>query len=109
MQTELYADGIGEITVSGSIVRIDLVSLSATHKDANGQPVPEFRQRLILSTEGFANSFEVLQKAMDGLIEAGAIRRNMPAQPMTAPAGLAPEAHKTNGSAPRLNGSPNFA
>ena len=27
MHAELYSDGIGEITVSGTIVRVDLVSL----------------------------------------------------------------------------------
>lgn len=107
MQTELYADTIGEITVSGAIVRIDLVSLSATRRDASNQPVPEFRQRVIMSIEGFANSFEVLQKAMHGLIESGAIRRNpQPAEVAPVPpagAGVA----KANGATHA--GSPNFA
>ena len=43
MSTELYADGIGEITVTGTIVRIDLMSLSATERDSdnnNGNPSP---------------------------------------------------------------------
>ncbi|HTJ56867.1 MAG TPA: hypothetical protein VL418_04795 [Devosiaceae bacterium] len=113
MQTELYADSIGEITVSGAIVRIDLVSLSATQRDANNKPVPEFRQRVIMSIEGFANSFEVLQKAMHGLIESGAIRRTMAderegaATPGPSPSHAAP---RTNGSGVRLDGaSPNFS
>lgn len=102
MQNEIYADAIGEITVTGPIVRIDLVSLSATQRDAANQPVPEFRQRLIMSIEGFANSYEVLQKAMNGLLEAGAIRRNMPeeASHVSAPGAM-------NGSA--SSASPNFA
>ena len=111
MQSELYADTIGEITVSGAIVRIDLVSLSATQKDAAGKPVPEFRQRVIMSMEGFANSFEVFQKAMHGLIEAGAIRRTTPAE-RGADAGPAPAAAggaKANGNGARLDHSPNFA
>ena len=101
MQNELYADAIGEITVTGTIIRIDLVSLSATEKDASGQPVPQLRQRVVMSIEGFANSFDVLQKAMNGLIEAGAVKR-VDAQPPVAPA-------RNNGSAPRPGGSPNFA
>jgi hypothetical protein len=104
MHSELYADSIGEITVSGAIVRIDLVSLSATQKDAAGQPVPEFRQRVVMSVEGFANSFEVIQKAMHGLIEAGAIRRTLP-QDAAMPAARA----GGNGAGAPLNGSPNFA
>lgn len=100
MQNEIYADAIGEITVTGPIVRIDLVSLSATQRDDTGQPVPEFRQRVVMSIEGFANSYEVLQKAMNGLLEAGAIRRNVPEEP-------APARKRTNGSASPV--SPNFA
>lgn len=97
MQTEIYADAIGEITVTGTIMRLDLVSLSHTMRDDRGQPVPEQRMRVVMSIEGFANSFEVLQNAMNGLIEAGAIRRNDPEPVKARPAGAA------NGSA-----SPNF-
>ena len=104
MQRELYADAIGEITVTGAIVRIDLVSLSATQKDAANQPVPEFRQRVVMSIEGFANSYEVLQKAMNGLIEAGAIRRTTPEE-NAIPVAAHP---KPNGSA-KPGSSPNFA
>jgi len=102
MQNEVYADAIGEITVTGPIVRIDLVSLSASERDASNQPVPVFRQRVIMSIEGFANSYEVLQKAMNGLLEAGAIRRTMPEEPVrvSAPAAM-------NGS--DTSPSPNFA
>jgi hypothetical protein len=110
MQTELYADSIGEITVSGAIVRIDLVSLSATQRDASNQPVPEFRQRVIMSVEGFANSFEVLQKAMQGLIEAGAVRRTTQTERVTPPQTAATgDPARANGSGARPNGSPNFA
>lgn len=103
MQGELYADAIGEISVNGTIVRIDLVSLSVTMRDDMGQLVPEHRQRIVMSLEGFANSFDVLQKAMNGLIEAGAIRRNEPVDnvvPARPP--------KPNGNGARHNGSPNF-
>jgi hypothetical protein len=75
MHAELYSDGIGEITVSGTIVRVDLVSLSPTEHDANNKPKPVFRQRLIFSVEGFANSVEVMQKALQGLVDAGAVKR----------------------------------
>ena len=100
---EVYADAIGEITVTGTIVRIDLVSLSPTMRDDGGQHVPEHRQRIVMSLEGFANSFDVLQKAMNGLIQAGAIRRNEPEA--VAAAATAP---KPNGNGARQNGSPNF-
>lgn len=105
MQDELYSDGITEITVNGTIVRIDLASLSATERDAEGRPKSVFRQRLILSTEAFANSVEVMQKALDGLIEAGAITRR-PA-PGATPQLVSSRGPEIDGAPPR-RGSPNF-
>jgi hypothetical protein len=78
MHSELYTDGIEEITVSGSIVRVDLVSLSPTERDANNAQKRVFRQRLIFSVESFANSVDVMQNALQGLVDAGVIRRNQP-------------------------------
>jgi hypothetical protein len=76
MHDELYTDGVGEITVSGTVVRVDLVSLSPTERDENGAPKSVFRQRLIFSLEGFANAVELMQKAFQGLVETGAVRRS---------------------------------
>ena len=81
MNQELYADGIGEITVTGHIVRIDVMSLSATEKDEKNNPKPVFRQRIIMPVEAFANAVDLMQKALGGLVEAGAIRRVSDAPP----------------------------
>src|SRR3954451_7771642 len=80
MHVESFTDGVDEITVSGSIVRVDLVSLSPTERDANNVPKRVFSQRLIFSVESFANSVDVMQKALQGLVDAGVIRRNQPAE-----------------------------
>ena len=76
MHNEIYSDGCGEITVSGSVVRIDLVSLSPTERDAAGNPKPVFRQRIIMPVDAFANAAELMQKALSGLLDAGAIARS---------------------------------
>lgn len=81
MHAELYTDGVEEITVGGSIVRVDLVSLSPTERDANNAPKRVFCQRLIFSVEAFANSVDVMQNALQGLVDAGVIRRNPPGAP----------------------------
>jgi len=78
MHDELYTDGVEEITVGGSIVRVDLVSLSPTERDANNAPKRVLRQRLIFSVEAFANSVDVMQNALQGLVDAGVVRRNQP-------------------------------
>jgi hypothetical protein len=58
------------------VVRVDLVSLSPTERDANNNPKATLRQRLIFSVEGLANSVEVAQKALQGMVDAGVIQRN---------------------------------
>lgn len=78
MQEELYTDGVDEVMISGTIVRVDLFSLSPTERDANNFPKKVFRQRLIFSAEGFANSVEVMQNALQGLVDAGVVKRNAP-------------------------------
>ncbi|MFH5927598.1 hypothetical protein [Roseomonas xinghualingensis] len=109
MQPELYSDGIGEITVSGSIVRVDLMSLSATERDANNTPKSVLRQRIIFSVEGFANSVDVMQKALQGLVDAGVVRRTVPgpaAHRDSSGTGGAPRDGKL--AAPSARVSPNF-
>jgi hypothetical protein len=78
MHAELYTDGVEEVTVGGSIVRVDLVSISPTERDDNNVPKRVFSQRLIFSVEAFANSVEVMQNALQGLVDAGVVRRNQP-------------------------------
>ncbi len=97
MSSELYSDGIGEITVTGTIVRIDLMSLSATERDASNNPVPVFRQRIVMPVDAFANAVDLMQKALTGLVEAGAVRR----------IGDVPAVEAQKGQ-PVSNASPNF-
>lgn len=111
MHDELFTDGVGEIMVSSTVVRVDLVSLSATEREASGAPKSVFRQRLIFSLEGFANSVELMQKALEGLVEAGAVTRTRRTEPM-----LSPVSQVTTEPAPvaaqkpqAANASPNFS
>jgi hypothetical protein len=72
---EVYSDGVSEITVTGPIVRIDLMSLSPAERDIHGNPKPVLRQRIVMPVDAFANSVELMQKAVAGLIEAGSIKQ----------------------------------
>jgi hypothetical protein len=109
MHVELYTDGVDEITVGGSIVRVDLFSLSPTERDANNAPKRVFCQRLIFSVESFANSVEVMQNALQGLVDSGVIRRNQPRVPAEPPQAASSERGTLNPSSPRSpNGSANF-
>jgi hypothetical protein len=89
-------------------VRVDLVSLSPTERDANNAPKAVLRQRLIFSTEGFANSVELMQKALQGLMEAGALTRT---QTRTGTSTAPPSGDGALAAAERpraVNVSPNF-
>lgn len=105
MGSELYADGIGEITVTGSIVRIDLMSLSATERDEKNAPKAVFRQRVIMPIDAFANAVDLMQKALAGLVEAGAVRRVADAPKL---AGRDGDAGRAEAGQPPTNASPNF-
>jgi hypothetical protein len=100
MKSEIYSDGIGEITVTGSVVRVDLMTLSATERDASNNLKSVVRQRIIFPVEGFANAVELMQKALKGLVEMGAIRHTS--------ASAASELVHPNDVVARANLSPNF-
>jgi hypothetical protein len=108
MHSELYTDGIEEITVGGAIVRVDLVSLSPTERDANNAPKKVFRQRLIFPVEAFANSVEVMQNALQGLVDAGVVKRNQPRAPAD-PAAMSSIGERTTTINPDTPRSPNVS
>ena len=81
--TEMFADNIGEIVLTGALVRIDLVSLSATAKDAAGAPTRELRQRIVMPVDGFVHSFSLMVQVMQQLEKHGLVTRN--AVPAGAP------------------------
>jgi hypothetical protein len=87
MVDEVFADGLGEITITGSTVRLDLVSLSTTEKNPNGEPKLCFRQRVIMPVEAFMNAFDLMQKVTKELVDNGAVKRvavNEPAAQVSA-------------------------
>jgi hypothetical protein len=90
MHAEIYTDGVDEVTIGGSIVRVDLISLSPTERDANNAPKKVFCQRLIFSAESFANSVEVMQNALQGLVDAGVVQRSRPRGLNVSPRASAP-------------------
>jgi hypothetical protein len=98
MSIERYADAIGEISLVGTTVRIDLVSLSHDKKDAEGKPQPEFRQRVVMPVDGFVQSFGLMARVMQQLEKQGVIKRQ-PAEggaAASATAATAPAPKSTN-------------
>lgn len=101
MEREVFADGIGEITLSGGMVRMDLVSMVGTQKSQDQPPQLEFKQRVVMPPDGFLRSFSAMENLVKQLVEAGLVKpRNgdTPASTVTT--------DKDGGSAPPK--SPNF-
>lgn len=67
MDDQVFADGIGQISVIAGTVRVDFVAYSPVEKDARGQPVAVFRHRLIMSIESFFQTAEKIQEAAQAL------------------------------------------
>ena len=74
---ELYADGIGGISLTEGLVRIELVSLLPNAVEPN-RPTPDVRQRLLMTPQGFLQAFAAMQDLLGKLEEAGVVRRTPP-------------------------------
>lgn len=75
MSDELFVDGILGIGFGKGAVRIDFFALAADAVDAKGQPAKERRQRLVMTTEGFVESFAMLSGVMEKLEAQGLVAR----------------------------------
>lgn len=75
MNQELFVDGISAIHVTGSLVRIDCVSIQPQLSSQNGQPVVEINRRIIMPIEGFIEAFGLQQKIVRQLIDAGIVKQ----------------------------------
>lgn len=100
MSDELFVDGILGVGFGKGAVRIDFFAMGEG-LDAKGQPVKERRQRLIMTTEGFVESFALLSGVMEKLKAAGLVA---PRSAARAGQAAKPAAGEAGGGSP----SPNF-
>ncbi|EFL51753.1 conserved hypothetical protein [Solidesulfovibrio fructosivorans JJ]] len=75
MSDELFVDGISGIGFGKGAVRIDFFALSADSLDGKGKPAKERKQRLVMTTEGFIESFAMLAGVMEKLKTAGLVAK----------------------------------
>lgn len=89
----IFADGIGEITLSGGMVRLDLVTLVGSQNDEANKPRLEFSQRIVMPPDGFLRSFSAMENLVKQLVDAGLVKsrdgQEMPAA-TNGPVGGAP-------------------
>jgi hypothetical protein len=85
---EEFCDGIGQVSLTRGMIRIEL--LTPSEKRGRAEAPPESGMRLILSAEGFLRTFDTLDRALkeSGLMppepapgDAGAMRQAGPRSP----------------------------
>lgn len=88
MEDQVFSDGIGQVAIIGGTVRLDFVTYSPTEKDAKGQPLAVFSQRIIMSVEGFMHSAQKIQEAAQAVSKlAQRLRDGQAAEQPAAPPG----------------------
>ena len=82
--SDIFADGIGEITLAGGMVRMDLVTLVGSQKDSENKPRLEFSKRIVMPPDGFLRSFSAMENLVKQLIDAGLVKPRDGEQPVSA-------------------------
>ncbi|MCF8506945.1 MAG: hypothetical protein K9G59_18705 [Caulobacter sp.] len=100
--SELYIDGLLDVSFARGIVRVDVYSYSATEKHASGQPKPELRQRMVMGSQAFVDFVGGLQLAVQSLRDKGAL----PGNPALAPVAQTPEPAPEPAQAPEPASEP---
>ena len=72
-QRDVFADGIWEITLSGGMVRMDLVTLVGSQNDPENKPRLEVSRRIVMPPDGFLRSFSAMENLVKQLIESDPI------------------------------------
>lgn len=104
--TELFIDGVINVSLVKGLVRIDLYSLSATEQQGDGSAKPEFRQRLILHPSALPDIHRSLQFAVAALRERGLISGPAPDDEVAAVTGRDPNQAETIVGAPGEEAEP---
>lgn len=110
MVSELFADTVGRVELTGGMIRIELTTVEPT--DEGAPPVMAARQRVIMPIDGFLSALATLNGLAEKLAEAGVIRRVQQGAPQGAGAnGSVQPAPQPGGSKPQPVArpmSPNF-
>lgn len=76
MSEELYIDRIGDVVITGMVIRFNLMAIDPTQRDDNNQPLSTVRQRVVMPIDGFLRAAQTLSGTLPKLEEIGVIRKN---------------------------------
>ena len=69
-----FIDGVGDIRLRDGVVRMDLIALSPTRRDDQGNPVPQFVDQLVMSPAAFLRMVGALGNTVRQMQEKGLLR-----------------------------------
>ena len=75
MIQDVFTDGVGNIHVTGNVVRLDFISLNPNQKNELGQPIYNVTQRIVMPLEGFIQSLALQENIVKQLVDAGVLKR----------------------------------
>lgn len=75
MEEQIFADDFGPITVTGPVVRFDLMIQSTTEKDSAGKPKLVPHQRVIMPIDAFLRAAQRMQGSVQDMMKKGMITR----------------------------------
>jgi len=75
MSDQRFIDGVGEVRLTEGVVRMDLLSMSPTQRDEDGNPAPQFVEQLVMSPRAFMRVVSALSQTLKGMEEKGLINR----------------------------------
>ena len=76
MIQDVFTDGVGNIHVTGNVVRLDFIALNPNQKNELGQPIYNVTQRIVMPLEGFIQSLALQENIVKQLVDAGVLKRN---------------------------------
>lgn len=109
-----FIDGVGDLRLHEGIVRMDLLALSPTGRDKDGNPSPEFVSQIVMSPAAFLRTVSALGDTVRQMQEQGMLASGSASE---AKSEAVPEAEKPSPKkakarkkkkAAKKSGSPNF-
>jgi hypothetical protein len=78
MDHDIFVDQLADISVTGTVVRLDFASLGF-QPQSSGQPSLRVAQRIVMPIEGFVQMSDALQRMIGVMLEKGTLTKKEPA------------------------------
>ena len=86
LSNHTFIDGVGDIRLRDGVIRMDLLALSPTVRDKEGNPVPQLVDQLVMSPVAFGRMVQSMGQTIQQLQKQGLIPKVGGGAPAKAPA-----------------------